>query len=118
VRIALDDFGTGYSSLAYLSSFPFDKIKIDRSFVQDIMHRKDSATITRIILNLATSLNMSTVAEGVEKNEELDWLREHGCSEAQGFLFSKAVPAKDLKLLLGMKGSLRADNNALQWKSA
>jgi diguanylate cyclase (GGDEF)-like protein len=118
VRIALDDFGTGYSSLAYLSSFPFDKIKIDRSFVQDIMHRKDSATITRIILNLATSLNMSTVAEGVEKNEELDWLREHGCIEAQGFLFSKAVPARDLRLLLGMKASLRADDNARQWKSA
>lgn len=118
VRIALDDFGTGYSSLAYLSSFPFDKIKIDRSFVQDIMHRKDSATITRIILSLATSLNMSTVAEGVEKNEELDWLRQHGCAEAQGFLFSKAVPAKDLRFLLGIKGSLLADSKALEWKSA
>jgi len=117
VRIALDDFGTGYSSLAYLSSFPFDKIKIDRSFVQNVTRCKDTATITRIILNLATSLNMSTVAEGIEESEELDWLRGHGCSEGQGFLFSKAVSASDLKLLLGLQGALRADK-ALQWKSA
>jgi EAL domain-containing protein (putative c-di-GMP-specific phosphodiesterase class I) len=105
VRIALDDFGTGYSSLSYLSSFPFDKIKIDRSFIRDVPDRPDSAAIVRAILTLAETLEMSTTAEGVERVEELDWLREHGCDQAQGFLFSRAVPARDLALLLGMNGA-------------
>ena len=102
VRIALDDFGTGYSSLSYLSSFPFDKIKIDRSFVRGIADRSDSAAIVRAILTLAETLAMSTTAEGVENSDEFDWLREHGCNQAQGFLFSAAVPARDLRQLLGM----------------
>ena len=80
VRIALDDFGAGYSSLSYLSSFPFDKIKIDRSFIRDVSDRPDSAAIVRTILTLAGTLEMSTTAEGVERVEELDWLREHGCN--------------------------------------
>ncbi len=105
VRIALDDFGTGYSSLAYLSSFPFDKIKIDQSFVRDVAVRKDSAAIIRAITSLADTLGMCTTAEGVENMEELNWLRSQGCGEAQGFLFSRPMPASDLKSLLGLAGS-------------
>ena len=118
VRIALDDFGTGYSSLSYLSSFPFDKIKIDRSFVRDITERADSAAIVRAILTLAATLEMSTTAEGIEKVEELDWLRTHGCDQAQGFLFSRAVPARDLKLLLGMNSAPGVNERASPGEAA
>lgn len=100
VRIALDDFGTGYSSLAYLSSFPFDKIKIDRSFVRDVENRPDAAAIIRAICSIATTLGMSTTAEGVETWRELEWLRRHGCDEAQGFLFSRPVSAAALRALV------------------
>ena len=100
VRIALDDFGTGYSSLAYLSSFPFDKIKIDRSFVRDLTKRPDAAAIIRAILGLAHTLQMTTTAEGIETKDELTWLREQGCEFAQGFLFSRAVPALEFRALL------------------
>jgi EAL domain-containing protein (putative c-di-GMP-specific phosphodiesterase class I) len=103
VRISLDDFGTGYSSLAYLSSFPFDRIKIDRSFVREVNSKPESAAVIRAIAGLAATLGMCTTAEGVENIAELDWLREQGCGEVQGFLFSAPVPSKDLKLLLGMK---------------
>ena len=109
VRIALDDFGTGYSSLSYLSSFPFDKIKIDRSFIRDVPDRPDSAAIVRAILTLAETLEMTTTAEGVESVQELDWLREHGCDQAQGYLFSRAVSARDLALLVGMSGAQPLD---------
>src|SRR5947209_3555182 len=118
VRIALDDFGTGYSSLSYLSSFPFDKIKIDRSFIRDVSDRPDSAAIVRAILTLAGTLKMSTTAEGVERTEELDWLREHGCNQAQGFLFSRAVSARDLRLLLGLEVARRPDELILPEEAA
>ena len=101
VRIALDDFGTGYSSLAYLSSFPFDKIKIDRSFVRDVGNRPEAAAIIQAIATLASTLRMATTAEGVEYAAELDWLRDNGCDEVQGFLFSPPVPARDLRYLIG-----------------
>ena len=100
VRIALDDFGTGYSSLAYLSSFPFDKIKIDRSFVRDVENRPDAAAIIRAISSIAATLGMNTTAEGVETWRELEWLRRHGCGEAQGFLFSRPIPAAALRKLI------------------
>ena len=103
VRISLDDFGTGYSSLAYLSSFPFDKIKIDRSFVQDVTRRPDSAAIIRAITGIASTLGMCTTAEGVESIAELDWLRDQGCNEVQGYLFSAPVRSRDLIGLMGMK---------------
>jgi diguanylate cyclase (GGDEF)-like protein/PAS domain S-box-containing protein len=93
VRIALDDFGTGYSSLNYLRSFPFDKIKIDRCFVEDVVNREDCKAIVRAVTGLANSLGMTTTAEGVERSEQLDQLKRDGCSEAQGYLFSKAIPA-------------------------
>jgi EAL domain-containing protein (putative c-di-GMP-specific phosphodiesterase class I) len=118
VRVALDDFGTGYSSLSYLSSFPFDKIKIDRSFIRDVSDRPDSAAIVRAILTLAGTLKMSTTAEGVERTEELDWLREHGCNQAQGFLFSRAVSARDLRLLLGLEVARRPDELILPEEAA
>jgi EAL domain-containing protein (putative c-di-GMP-specific phosphodiesterase class I) len=96
VRIALDDFGTGYSSLNYLRSFPFDKIKIDRCFVEEVDSQEESRAIIRAITGLANSLGMVTTAEGVENVEQLDRLRIEGCTQVQGFLFSKAVCVSEL----------------------
>ena len=101
VRIALDDFGTGYSSLSHLRGFPFDKIKIDRSFVKDLAERRDCTAIVTAISSLARSLGIATTAEGVETAEQLDFLRAQGCTQAQGFLFSPARPRADLAALLG-----------------
>jgi EAL domain-containing protein (putative c-di-GMP-specific phosphodiesterase class I) len=100
VRISMDDFGTGYSSLSYLRSFPFDKIKIDRSFVKDLTERPDCLAIVRAIAGLGRSLNITTLAEGVETTEQLDALRAEGCHEVQGFLFSPARPACEINTLL------------------
>jgi diguanylate cyclase (GGDEF)-like protein/PAS domain S-box-containing protein len=100
VRISMDDFGTGYSSLSYLRSFPFDKIKIDRSFVKDLVGRPDCVAIVRAISGLGRSLNITTTAEGVETVDQLDWLRAEGCNEVQGFLFSAAKPAAEVEALL------------------
>jgi len=93
VGVALDDFGTGYSSLSYLRAFPFDKIKIDRSFVEDVSSQPDSVSIIRAVIGLGRSLGMSTTAEGVETADQLDLVREQGCTEVQGFLFSPPLPA-------------------------
>ncbi|UYO43146.1 EAL domain-containing protein [Rhodopseudomonas palustris] len=100
VRISMDDFGTGYSSLSYLRSFPFDKIKIDRSFVKDLTQRPDCLAIVRAIAGLGRSLDITTLAEGVESVEQLDVLRAEGCHEVQGFLFSAARPASEICGLL------------------
>jgi diguanylate cyclase (GGDEF)-like protein/PAS domain S-box-containing protein len=100
VSISMDDFGTGYSSLSYLRSFPFDKIKIDRSFVKDLAQRSDCVAIVRAISGLGRSLNITTTAEGVETMDQLDWLRAEGCNQVQGFLFSAAKPASDIEQLL------------------
>ena len=100
VSISMDDFGTGYSSLSYLRSFPFDKIKIDRSFVKDLAQRPDCVAIVRAISGLGRSLNITTTAEGVETIDQLDWLRAEGCNEVQGFLFSAARPAAEVEALL------------------
>jgi diguanylate cyclase (GGDEF)-like protein/PAS domain S-box-containing protein len=104
VRISMDDFGTGYSSLSYLRSFPFDKIKIDRSFVKDLAERPDCVAIVRAISGLGRSLNITTTAEGVETIDQFDWLRAEGCSEVQGFLFSAARPAAEVGALLARFG--------------
>ena len=96
VRIALDDFGTGYSSLSYLRSFPFDKIKIDQTFVRDLPQRDDCAAIVTAVAQLAQSLKMTTVAEGVETALHLSMVRAAGCSQAQGYLFSRPVPTSDI----------------------
>ena len=100
VRISMDDFGTGYSSLSYLRSFPFDKIKIDRSFMADLTSRQDSQAIIRAVIGLGQSLGMSTTAEGVETEEQLAMVRAEGCSEVQGFLFSPPLPPAALASLL------------------
>ena len=93
VRIALDDFGTGYSSLSYLRSFPFDKIKIDKSFVQDMWESQEAIAIIRAITGMGRSLHIETTAEGVETDEQFARLKEEGCSHFQGYLFGKPVPA-------------------------
>ena len=93
VRISMDDFGTGYSSLSYLRSFPFDKIKIDRSFIRDLESRGDSLAIIKAVIGLGHSLGMSTTAEGIETEEQLAAVREQGCNEVQGFLFSPPIDA-------------------------
>ncbi len=105
VRIALDDFGTGYSSLSYLRRFPFDKIKIDRSFVSDIGDAEGSSMIVQAVVNMASACRMSTTAEGVETEMQREILRGLGCSEMQGYLFSPAVPASKLQQLLLSKAS-------------
>jgi len=99
VRVAMDDFGTGYSSLSYLQSFPFDKIKIDRSFVKDIAESTGSLNIVRAVAALAKGLGMAATAEGVETQAQLDKIRGEGCSEMQGFLFSIPLPARDIERL-------------------
>jgi diguanylate cyclase (GGDEF)-like protein/PAS domain S-box-containing protein len=101
VRISLDDFGTGYSSLSYLQRFPFDKIKIDRSFVEDICEVGGSSPIVQAVVAIALARNMSTTAEGVETEAQRRVLRELGCTQMQGFLFSPAVPTRRLKEMLG-----------------
>ena len=102
-RISMDDFGTGYSSLSYLRSFPFDKIKIDRSFVRDLADRPDCMAIIRAVAGLGASLGISTTAEGVETREQLERLRAEGCTEAQGFLFSPPRPATEITALLALE---------------
>ena len=96
LRIALDDFGTGYSSLSYLRSFPFDKLKIDKSFVRDATATHGSKSIVRAVISLGRSLGMTTIAEGIETVEQLDHMRAEGCNEAQGFLFSHPVPVTEI----------------------
>jgi diguanylate cyclase (GGDEF)-like protein len=100
VRISLDDFGTGYSSLSYLRSFPFDKIKIDRSFVQELSTREDSMAIVRAVTGLGRSLGIATTAEGVENDAQLELLKREGCTQAQGFLFSQPRPASEVANML------------------
>ena len=108
VRIALDDFGTGYSSLGYLKRFPFDKIKIDRCFISDIMEVDGSSAIVQAVVNIATARNMTTTAEGVETLAQKGMLRTLGCTEMQGFLFSAAKPGAEVRKLFGAKAEMKA----------
>ena len=100
VRVAMDDFGTGYSSLSYLRSFPFDKIKIDRSFINDIADKDESGAIVQAVTSLASRLNMATTAEGVETEAQLQIIERLGCTEMQGYLYSRPVPVGELVKLL------------------
>src|SRR6267143_942262 len=100
VRIALDDFGTGYSSLSYLQRFPFDKIKIDRSFIRDIAGPGASSSIVQAVVNIAAASDITTTAEGVETEHQRNLLYILGCTEMQGFLFSPAIPTLEIRRLL------------------
>ena len=106
VGIAMDDFGTGYSSLSYLRSFPFDKIKIDQSFIRDLSEREDSLSIIRAVVGLARSLRMVTTAEGVETRDQLAQLRHEGCTEVQGYLFSRPISAEAARRMMTCHPSL------------
>jgi len=107
VRIALDDFGTGYSSLSYLQRFPFDKIKIDRSFIRDLAGPGASSSIVQAVVNIAAASDMTTTAEGVETDQQRNLLYILGCTEMQGFLFSPAIPAAAIRqmFLANRRGS-------------
>ncbi|WP_158258186.1 PAS domain S-box protein [Rhodopila globiformis] len=100
LRIAMDDFGTGYSSLSYLRRFPFDKIKIDRSFVSDLPDGGGSGAIVRAVVGLGASLGVTITSEGVETPQQLDYLRAEGCDQAQGYLFSRPVPGGEVAALV------------------
>jgi diguanylate cyclase (GGDEF)-like protein len=110
VRLSMDDFGTGYSSLSYLKRFPIDRLKIDRSFVLNITVNPDDAVIAMLIINMAHNLNLKVIAEGVETEEQLSFLRLHHCDEIQGFIFSRPVPAEVFTRLLEEKRCLPPEN--------
>jgi EAL domain-containing protein (putative c-di-GMP-specific phosphodiesterase class I) len=113
VRIAIDDFGTGYSSLNYLQSFPFDRIKIDRSFINDVADNACSLSIVRAVTALAKGLGMVATAEGVETAKQRDTVASEGCTEMQGFLFSHPLPAREVeRLFIAQDAPLRGSQTA------
>ncbi len=113
VGISMDDFGTGYSGLSYLRAFPFDKIKIDRSFISELGERADCMAIIKAITNLGSNLGIPTLAEGAETEKQLAWLREAGCTEMQGYLFSRPVPASEIAGLLSARRNCRQTDEQL-----
>jgi EAL domain-containing protein (putative c-di-GMP-specific phosphodiesterase class I) len=113
VGISMDDFGTGYSGLSYLRAFPFDKIKIDRSFISELGESADCMAIIRAITNLGSNLGIPTLAEGVETQEQLELLRKEGCTEMQGYLFSRPVPASEIAGLLNSPRNRRQTDECL-----
>ena len=104
IRVAMDDFGTGYSSLAYLKKFPIQLLKIDRAFIKEMDRNPEDRTIVKAIIAMAQALDIEVIAEGVERIEQLDLLKSFGCDLAQGFLFSRPVPAAEFTELLAGKG--------------
>jgi EAL domain-containing protein (putative c-di-GMP-specific phosphodiesterase class I) len=108
VSVALDDFGTGYSSLSYLKSFPIDMLKIDRSFVAEMLSDETTASITEAIISMTRILGLNVLAEGVETAEQFELLKRLGCDAVQGFYFSPALPAREFGELLASSAGLRA----------
>jgi EAL domain-containing protein (putative c-di-GMP-specific phosphodiesterase class I) len=113
VNLSIDDFGTGYSSLSYLSRFPIDVLKIDRSFVAEITRGSNGAPIVASIIALAHNLKLDVIAEGVETEEQLDYLRRHGCDQIQGYYFSRPLAAEDFEQLLRQQKRLPLREAAL-----
>ena len=109
VRIALDDFGTGYSSLGYLRAFPFDKVKIDRSFISSLKKKPESIALIKAVVDIGASLNMSVTAEGIETEEQLRAVFKQNCHEVQGYLFSPPLPQKSIERLLSIKNVQNSD---------
>jgi EAL domain-containing protein (putative c-di-GMP-specific phosphodiesterase class I) len=107
VRIALDDFGTGFSSLSYLRKFPFDKIKIDRSFIIELLKEEEAGAVVKAITDLAAALKMETTAEGVEEVGQIEALRAHGCTSVQGYLFSRPIRADQVLQLIAADPEFR-----------
>jgi len=100
LQVAIDDFGTGYSSFSYLQQFPFDTLKIDQIFIRDLPNQIKNAAITDAMISMAHQMNLKVIAEGVETQEELHFLKEHHCDEIQGFLFSKPLPKEEFEKLV------------------
>ncbi|EMF45536.1 diguanylate cyclase/phosphodiesterase (GGDEF & EAL domains) with PAS/PAC sensor(s) [Planococcus halocryophilus Or1] len=110
LSMSIDDFGTGYTSLSYLRQFSFDRVKIDRSFVQDITNDSNGKAITSTIISLAHKLSMGVVAEGIEDKTQLAYLKEESCDEGQGYYFSRPLPAEKHTFLSSPKNVLRMNN--------
>jgi EAL domain-containing protein (putative c-di-GMP-specific phosphodiesterase class I) len=106
VRICLDDFGVGYSSLSYLRSFPFKKVKIDRSFVRDVVAKREAAAIVLAVTSLCKSLDMTVTAEGVETQDQMEQVQRLGCDEAQGYLIGSPWPGAGLEAFLTPAGAI------------
>ncbi len=103
IRIALDDFGTGYSSLSFILQFPIDTLKIDRCLIENIPDDSDAAGVVRAMIEMARSMDIGIVAEGVDDERQKTWLIEHGCHELQGFACSGPLPAKEYEMMLGKR---------------
>jgi EAL domain-containing protein (putative c-di-GMP-specific phosphodiesterase class I)/ActR/RegA family two-component response regulator len=114
IRLSLDDFGTGYSNLSYLKRFPLDYLKVDRSFVQDVTTSPDDAAIVRAIISLGHSLGLAIVAEGVETDAQVEWLRRERCEQIQGYVFSRPLPAAQFEALLRSRKGLEARDAGAQ----
>jgi len=113
VSLAIDDFGTGYSSLAYLKRFPIQKLKIDRSFINDVATDSNDAAIAKSIISLAHNMGLKVVAEGVEDKHQMEWLRARGCDQAQGYYYSQPISASQMEQHL-VNGRFVSQANVVQ----